>query len=122
MITHRHSTKTCRTCRNRFANTSKYGDPLGLTPPGNPRLPWGPIAAELVRINGGPVSDHRAEQLTGHYHGMIHRWRHIGVELHTADQIAATLGHHPADLWGDEYWTIGFRVCDVIGEPEEAAA
>lgn len=169
-LAHHHTTKNCRTCRNRFANTSRYGDPLGLTPPGNPRLPWDPIPRALARrythrlgtwanadlpevtdyIERTILADERQAPdkwpplaayasrpfqpahalpgihvqatLLGLAHNDVKRWSKIGVRLHVADQIAATLGHHPADLWGDDYWNIGFRVCDVIGEPEEAAA
>ncbi len=109
MTTH-HTTKTCRPCRNRFANGSKYGDPIGITPPGDPRLPWGPLDAELTRLNGGPVSSFRAEQMIGYHADEIRRWRTIGVRFHVADTIAVRLGCHPADLW-PEYWSVGFHDC-----------
>ena len=119
-MTARHTTKTCRHCRNRYPNVTRYGDPLGITPPGNPRLPWDPIQTELVRRHGAPVSNHRAELILGHHHDMIGRWRHIGVEVHTADTIAIRLGVHPATLWGDQWWGISFHECPIVGEQATA--
>ena len=36
----------------------------------------------------------------------IVRWRqgHTGVDRRIADDVACRLGHHPAEVWGDDWW------------------
>lgn len=32
------------------------------------------------------------------------------VTIFAAEKIAVSLGYHPADLWGDEWWTVPVEV------------
>lgn len=132
MTIHRHTTKKCPVCRKRYLAITRHGDPLGINPPTEPRFPWHPIAAILIDRHEGNVpyavaTPYGQAKALRTIYGLnchpteIRKWIRNGLALHTADRIAVTLGHHPVDLWVG-YWDIAFRVCDVIGEPEEAAA
>lgn len=103
----RHSSRTCKTCRAIVTNRYKYRDPLGVTPPGNPRLPWGPLAAYL------PKSDTRAAARLGVDQAQVVRWKQNGIALYDADRLATRLGVPTPLVWGDEYWSIPFRECEA---------
>lgn len=34
----------------------------------------------------------------------VARWAHAGLMPAVADEVAARLGLHPADIWGDDWW------------------
>lgn len=62
----------------------------------------GPVDA----LNGYVAQDARMKALE-HHCGVgrrsLIRWRHEGVPLARADQIAVSLGAHPVDIWPEWY-------------------
>lgn len=80
-------------------------------------LPVGPLEAwfalncpptdlqqDIVEERLGRVSANRlADALSVHRHTLA-RWRRLGIPLHSADAAAVTLGLHPAELWGLEFY------------------
>lgn len=62
-----------------------------------PRLPFAPLERAIMAHYG---------QLSGVMSGTsVHRYRRVGITLSRADEWACRLGYHPADLWGDEWWS-----------------
>lgn len=39
----------------------------------------------------------------------IEKWQRRGLRLNAAEDLAARLGFHPAEVWGDDYW----RACGI---------
>lgn len=35
----------------------------------------------------------------------LRRWKETGVPLLKADRLACKLGMHPAEIWGEDWWT-----------------
>lgn len=38
---------------------------------------------------------------TGFTTRTVHRWRHTGIPLFSADRVAIRLGYHPANIWSN---------------------
>lgn len=69
------------------------GRPLGFYLAGC-RLPWGPLeAAEL------PTSVTVLAARLGVDRAQVYRWRAYGVTVDQADELAARLNRHPAEVW-----------------------
>jgi hypothetical protein len=62
----------------------------------------GPLLALFPGATDGEIADR-----TGVSRHTVLRWRHGTTALYpaTADRIAVRLGLHPANLWGDAWWT-----------------
>lgn len=66
------------------------------------RFPWEPI--ERLR-HGTPIS--RLARTAGVPPHSIYRWKREGLTINGADLIAAALGHHPVQIWGNEFFQAG---------------
>jgi hypothetical protein len=66
---------------------------------GGPRLPFDP----LERLVGRGCGLAAARALDVHPR-QVYRWRRQGVTWATADQLAARVGRHPAEVWGTDWW------------------
>lgn len=118
-----HAVRSCPRCKARGFNRTNYGDPLGVTPPGDPRLPWEPIARHIDATAGRRLTTTKHAEYIGHDEAQVYRWRQTGLRLHDADRLATRLGVHPVELWGDEYLAPGFHLCPVANADElEAVA
>ncbi len=96
-----HYARKCRACRAEVMNRNRHGDPLGINPMGDPRLPFTPLARVLnnrARALLGPEQMAEALRVDD-----VTRWMADGIPFHTADRLAVSLGYHPAELWGDAY-------------------
>lgn len=80
-------------------------------PARTPRLAWAPLDP-LVRNISAPAAQGQVStgmsllaSLTGVHAGALYRWRREGLTPNGADRVAAGLGRHPAEVWGNEWWT-----------------
>ena len=64
---------------------------------GEVRFPFAPIEA-VFRRRGIPIHDVMAN-------ATVWRYRQTGIPLYAADRWACRLGYHPANLWGEDWWT-----------------
>ncbi len=110
----KHRASMCHLCSRLRSNTADYGDPLGITPPGNPRLPWEPIERILTVRAGQKLSIPKLARALDVDPNQIMRWRALGVRFHRADALAVRLGKHPTDLWGPDYEAVEFATCPAV--------
>jgi len=113
-----HVASRCPMCKIRHNNRQRFGDPIGHTPPGNPRLPWEPIAHHIDTVAGRPLTNKDQAEFIGEDPAQVFRWRQTGLRFHDADRVAVRLGLHPYDLWGDAYFAVGFHVCPIANADE----
>lgn len=113
--THRaHKVKTCPHCKAVAKARRDYGDPLGNTPPGDPRLPW-PELVPILRPHVDPDNDTAIAALLKVDKDSVPDWRAKGIPFNTADAVAVRLALHPANIWPAECMALEnvFRGCPV---------
>ncbi len=64
------------------------------------RLPAGPLIEKLVSEYGSIAALGRAAAR------QLHRFRHEGLSLTQADRWAVRFGWHPAEVWGQAWWSL----------------
>lgn len=77
------------------------------------------LAPVLERLAGTPCSAHARSgetrcwelgcdtavaEAVGRSRRVVQRWKHDGITIDMADEIAVALGAHPIELWGSTAW------------------
>lgn len=50
------------------------------------------------------LTDNTIANFIGKSRALVHRWRHDGIPLYSADAAAVRAGTHPIVIWGDEFY------------------
>lgn len=84
-------------CRKHYQRFTANGDPLKLVR--GATLPLEPLWALIQPADQGALA-----RRLGVARRTVVRWKANGVPLNRADAIAGSLGRHPSEIWGEQWW------------------
>jgi hypothetical protein len=79
--------------------------PSRFGPAPQPRLSFEPLRHWLAqRLGQDQFNRLDVERKTGIRCETTRNWERNGVPLFNADRLVVSLGAHPCEVWGDDYW------------------
>lgn len=90
--------RNCRICRANNSARYRQAQPVQAS------LPFGPLA-EWIRVHyDRPPTVRAIVELVGIGRNKAHRWTRTGrLTIDDADLAAIRLGHHPVEIWRDDW-------------------